>query len=122
MVNGASLREMLKTTNITPLGWLHSPWTEKSISRLLGNEPPDFPNNRQSLYVCAECADLGCGAVSVVIERSGNEVVWRDFGYQNNYDDSIDLESYEYIGPFRFEAKAYGEAIGSAVKGYENLP
>jgi hypothetical protein len=114
MIHGVSLREMLKTTNITSLGWLPSPWAERSVLRLLGKEPSDFPDNRQSLYVCAECADLGCGAISVVVERQSDEIVWRDFGYQNSYDDRVDLESYEGVGPFRFKASAYTEAIGSA--------
>jgi hypothetical protein len=114
MIDGVSLRETLKTTNITSLGWLPPPWAERSVLRLLGKEPPDFPDNRQSLYVCAECADPGCGAISVVVERQGDEIVWRDFGYQNNYDEAIDLESYKDVGPFRFNASAYAEAIGSA--------
>ena len=117
MIDGVSLREMLKTTNITSLGWLRSPWAERSVSRLLGKEPPDFADNRQSLYVCGECADLGCGAISVVIERTGDEIVWRDFGYQNNYDETVDLEAYEDVGPFRFGASVYEQALRGVLKG-----
>ena len=42
-----------------------------------------------SAYVCAECADLGCGAITVVIERGDGTVSWRDWGYQNNYEDGF---------------------------------
>jgi hypothetical protein len=38
------------------------------------------------MYVCAECGDLGCGAVTAAVEVGDDKVVWRDFGYQNNYE------------------------------------
>jgi hypothetical protein len=75
------------------------------------NEPADFPNDRRSLYVCPECGDLGCGALSAVIENVDNQIIWRDFGYQNNYEDIVHLDSYRDIGPFVFEAAEYESVI-----------
>lgn len=73
--------------NITPL-WLggEREWCRIAIARLLGDAEPDAPQGRVSVYVCAECADLGCGSVTVVVERGDGTVTWRDWGYQNNYD------------------------------------
>ncbi|TPW13656.1 MAG: hypothetical protein FD127_1891 [Acidimicrobiaceae bacterium] len=74
--------------NISPL-WLGGghEWCRTAIDRLLGEAEPDAPGGRVSVYVCAECADLGCGAITVLVERSDATVSWRNWGYQNNYDD-----------------------------------
>jgi hypothetical protein len=40
---------------------------------------PDFPNGKNSLYICPACADLGCGAVSLFIERTKDIITWTYF-------------------------------------------
>lgn len=80
--------------------------TRHAIARLLLQSPPDAPSNRYSLYICPECGDLGCGALTVSIESLENKFIWRDFGFQNNYDDEINLLSGE-IGPFTFRKEEY---------------
>ena len=100
---------------ITPFGWVTTDIAQKDIDRFLLKEPADFPNNRRSIYVCAECGDLGCGAVSAIIEENGDHIIWRDFGYQNNYDESLYLENYVDIGPFAFDRRDYERAIKSAL-------
>jgi len=39
----------------------------ESAERLLLQRPADFQGDRRSFFVCPECADLGCGAVSAVV-------------------------------------------------------
>ena len=63
-------------------------WPE-TVARLLGDEPGDAPGNRVSVFVCGECGDLGCGAVTVRLTVSGEQVTWADWGYQNNYEDEV---------------------------------
>jgi hypothetical protein len=116
VIDGILLQERLKTTYITELGWLSSQSAEKAVGRLLRKEPPDLPDGRQSLYVCPECADLGCGTVSIVIERIFDEIVWKDFGFQNSYMPEVDYEDYDGIGPFAFNATEYYETMSSALK------
>lgn len=70
--------------NITPIWLGGDEWCRTAIHRLLGEALPDAPDGRVSVYVCAECADLGCGAITVAVERSHGTVSWRDWGYQNN--------------------------------------
>ncbi len=41
-----------------------------------------LPDGRYVVYGCPECEDLACGAVTAVIERDGDDVVWRDFAWQ----------------------------------------
>ena len=111
LIDDGSLREQLKTTYITALGWLPEPDAERAVRQLLRKETPDFPDGRQSLFVCPECADLGCGAISVVIERVGNEIIWKDFGFENSYTPEVDYEGFESVGPFAFNATDYFQAI-----------
>jgi hypothetical protein len=36
---------------------------------LLGTRPSPLPGGRVPLYVCSACGDLGCGAVTMVVDR-----------------------------------------------------
>ena len=85
--------------------------TAKAIKRLLLKEKADLPNGRRSVFVCSECGDLGCGAITAVVDERGGTITWKDFGYENNYEDKIDLDKYGAIGPFTFNAKTYGQAL-----------
>lgn len=100
---------------ISCLGWLVPEETAKAIGRLLLNEAADLSNNRRTLYICPECGDIGCGAVSLVIERIGDNIIWRDFGYENNYDGILHTEGFKEVGPFTFDSTDYAEAIRKAL-------
>src|SRR4051812_35677270 len=91
VIDDKPLFEEIRGDLISCLGWFIPEQNIKAIERLLLKEPADFVNNRRSLYVCPECGDLGCGAVSIVIEQIGDKIVWRDFGYQNNYEDEVNF-------------------------------
>lgn len=87
----------------------------KAVNRLLLTEKADHPEDRRSLFVCSECGDLGCGAISSLMVRAGETVIWKDFGLQNNYDNNVELSSYQGIGPFAFDATAYERALLAAL-------
>lgn len=93
--------------------WPNAEEIQKALNRLLLREPADFPNNRRALYVCGECGGLDCGAVSIVIEEHENTITWRDFGYENSWEDN--LEKFEDIGPFVFNKGEYIVALQEAV-------
>jgi hypothetical protein len=115
VVDGNSLYPMFGDL-ITPFGWVTKDSERKAINRFLLREEADFPNNRRSIYVCAECGDLDCGAVSAVIEEEGNQIIWRDFGYENTYEDDVDLDNYRDIGPFAFYRDDYWHTIQSSLQ------
>jgi hypothetical protein len=115
VVDGEPLYEKMGEV-ISPLGWLSIEGTKKAVDRLLRKVLADFPNGRNSIYVCPECADLGCGAVSAIIERVDDNIIWRDFGYQNNYDDTVHFEDLEGVGPFTFNATEYYNEITKALE------
>jgi hypothetical protein len=85
--------------------------TAKAVGRLLLNVKADLPSDRRSFFVCSECGDLGCGAITAVVERQGETITWKAFGYENTYEDKILLDDYSTVGPFRFDATAYERTL-----------
>jgi hypothetical protein len=123
LVDGASLSTIVrqKADLISVLGWGSEDLQRAARDRLLLKAPPDLPSGRYALYVCPECGDLGCGAVSAIIERVGDTVVWRDFGYENNYQEGLDRRGLEPLNEYRFPWSSYEEAIraGYGMDGFD---
>jgi hypothetical protein len=110
IISGQSLAQLLKLTNndqIGALGWTaNREYENKLINEFLGNEKPELESGRTSFYVCPECGDIGCGAITATIEVTDNSVLWKEFGFENN--SSVpDFEDYKEIGPFRFDKTDY---------------
>ena len=63
--------------------------TVAAIHRLLGTHEGDLPDGRISLYVCPECGDLGCGAVTANLHVGSETVTWRAIGSQADYDQEV---------------------------------
>ncbi|MFR0355976.1 oxidoreductase [Streptomyces sediminimaris] len=91
-------------------------FTEQVRSLMLEAEAP-LPDGRYVVYGCPECADLACGAVTAVIERDGEDVVWRDFAWQTGEHADPELNGYRGIGPFRFRGEQYREALAALLDG-----
>ncbi|MFF9489680.1 oxidoreductase [Streptomyces sp. NPDC014676] len=85
-------------------------------SLLLETEAP-LPAGRYIVYGCPECEDLACGAVTAVIERDGEDVIWRDFAWQTDEHADLELNGYHGLGPFRFQGTAYRTALASLLDG-----
>ncbi|WP_444905015.1 hypothetical protein ACJJIU_09970 [Microbulbifer sp. CnH-101-E] len=86
--------------------------------QLLLKKPSELESKRVPLYVCNCCADLGCGAITVKVERDDGYFVWSDFGYENNYEDGFSQNAYmERTGPFKFNADLYVPVIRPYTKG-----
>ena len=85
--------------------------TLQDVDRLLGAAPDPTLSGRTAIYICAECGDLGCGAVTAVVEVGNETVVWRDFGYQNNYEPFDQNDLFADVGPFTFDRPAYTRAL-----------
>jgi hypothetical protein len=115
VVNGKPLSEMVGGDMASCLGWFVPEENAKAVRRLLLEEAADLPNKRHTLYVCPECGDIGCGAVSLVVEQVEDKIIWRDFGYENNYEEVVHTEGYEDVGPFVFSRAEYEQAIKKAL-------
>ena len=109
VIDGVPLSSRLNVDFISPFGWSDADEEEASIDRLLGKSAPDLPNGRTTLYICPECGDLGCGAVTLVVQTEADVIIWKDFGFENNYEDVVHTDGFQDIGPFTFDANQYRE-------------
>ncbi|MFF4833464.1 oxidoreductase [Streptomyces sp. NPDC001315] len=94
-------------------------FTEQVRNLLLEAQAP-LPGGRYVIYGCPECADLACGAVTAVIDRHGDDYVWRDFAWQTEQDVDLELNGYHGIGPFRFHGREYRAALHSLLNGHDH--
>ncbi len=124
VIDGQSLYELVgrQFDTVSCLAvWPNVDEVKHDVARLVLREEADFPNNRRSLYVCGECGGLDCGAVSLIIEEKEEPqtIVWRDFGYQNNYDDAL----YEVSGVtwFEFNKEQYVKAIEESLRTLQKM-
>ncbi|MGH1441724.1 MAG: hypothetical protein ACRBBR_16545 [Cellvibrionaceae bacterium] len=72
---------------------------------------PKTESGRVLLYICPECGDIGCGAYGAFVEKEGAVYVWKDFAYENGYEDPAPIEN---VGPFHFNAESYETSINQA--------
>ncbi|MGF0175263.1 oxidoreductase [Streptomyces sp. Marseille-Q5077] len=96
-------------------------FTAQVRSLLLEAEAP-LPGGRYVIYGCPECEDLACGAVTALIDKAGDDYVWRDFAWQTDEHADLELNGYHGIGPFRFHAAEYRSALGSLLGGDSEAP
>jgi len=95
--------------------------TIKAANRLLLTEKAVIPNDRRSLFICSECGDFGCGAVTALVIREDSSIVWKDFGYENSYEDNVLLDDYRQIGPYSFDFAHYERALRQAIESLDAL-
>jgi hypothetical protein len=97
---------------ITPLGWGRVESQADAVAELLRKREPSLATGRRQLYVCPECGDIGCGAVTARLEREGDLIIWRDFGFENDYEDPR-LTEFASIAPLYFDARSYWQTLNS---------
>jgi hypothetical protein len=118
VVDGTSLRTRWQDRDIAGvLGWGRADVQRGSVAKLLRDAEPDFPPNRVAIFVCPECGDLGCGAVTVAVQRDVSAITWSDFRWEVNYysDHPNEFTQYFELGPFRFEPGQYREVLNRAL-------
>ncbi|MBK8414551.1 MAG: hypothetical protein IPL22_08630 [Bacteroidetes bacterium] len=76
----------------------------------MGKRTPELETGRTSFYVCPECGDIGCGAITAKIEITENRVIWKEFGYENNYS-APQLDNYKSIPHLEFDKTEYIETF-----------
>lgn len=77
------------TTHISPFGWPRA--TGPTVARhaaaeLLRKTPGRLTPGRRPLYICNDCGHVGCGASTAVVERGGDVIIWRAFGFEDDHD------------------------------------
>ncbi len=111
VIDGRSLFDALNAADqdlIGVLGWAGKGTDLVTIEQLLLRRDAPFPDGRHMIFVCGECGDIGCGAIRADVCTEGDQIVWKNFGFENNYDEEMsDFETYQSIGPFSFPEKEY---------------
>lgn len=63
--------------------------------QLRGAAPSELASGRVPIYVCAECGDLGCGAVTVRVTKLDDCFVWSE----------LSIESYNTATPITWRVR-----------------
>jgi hypothetical protein len=99
-----------KADLITPFGWAANKAYERQIIKTFTlREKSELETGRVMLYVCPECGDVDCGAVTAVIKDYGDRIIWKEFGYETGYGGVS--ETYPSIAPIEFERQSYFQAF-----------
>lgn len=113
IVSGTSIYSELVSRNydyISCLGWVGDSYDTQARRRLLIKDPGEMTYGRVGLYICPECVDPYCGAITVKITDDANSIIWSDFAYDNFMKDDPDFfifEQLDGLGPFKFDRKEY---------------
>jgi hypothetical protein len=118
VVDGQSLHDLLDPGDLIGcLGWQSEKSDDILKERLLLKQPSEIGGNRYLIYVCPECGDIGCGAITVQIQKSRQGVVWSSFIFQNNFTEAMSVnESYSHVGPYVFDKHQYWSVISTSPK------
>ncbi|MFB7028372.1 MULTISPECIES: hypothetical protein [unclassified Streptomyces] len=76
-----------------------------------------FPGGRYVIHSCPDCEDPGCGAVTAVVERDGDDVVWHDFAWWTGPAVDPARDGYPGTGPYRFHGPAYRTVLRRLLAG-----
>ena len=89
--------------------------TIKAANRLLLTENAVIPNDRRSLFICSECGDIGCGAVTALVIREGPSI-WKNLGMKTTTKKmscSMTIGKWTYTFDFALYERALRQAIES---------
>jgi hypothetical protein len=104
---------------------LQDAWPEEAadaVERLLGLGDPDLPDGRTSLYVCPECADLGCGALTALVRLTETTVEWSDLGFQDENLPGVEcVEDGAVPLSLQFERSGYEEVLRGELARFQEL-
>jgi hypothetical protein len=125
VVSGQPLSELFHTKEsdmISAFGWrLNTDYEKRTIREFLKQKPAELETGRTIIYGCSECFDIGCGAITAEIIDTGDSIIWKDFGYENNYS-GFDIEDYKHIEQFEFDKQQYLEAFNNIERELLKIP
>lgn len=108
-IDGQSIRRLLPVTTaemISPFGWMENRLYDRDhIEQLTLVRPSHLKTGRVCLYVCPECGDIDCGALTVDIVDSGDQLIWRLFANETGYQGI--MEHYPNVQPITFNKADY---------------
>lgn len=119
VVDSRSLRDTLSVNDL--VSWLADWLNPPSIGELLPEgrsvlQASEIGSGQRLLYVCPECGDAQCGAMTAVITDEGDRIVWKDFANlfwdaNQGWRPVFETSGFEHIGPFFFDRPQYTDAL-----------
>lgn len=142
IVNGVSLLQSIQTTlppfwdarhrvvSVVDLVWPQD--AAAGLRQLLGSKPRNtdwdvLAPGRLHLYVCGECADLYCSALTVTVCRglepdTGRDIVrWTQLRYEDGCTPATDMPDLTPAGPFTFDAEHYDATLTAPLNRLDHL-
>lgn len=92
----------------------------KDASVLLGDAAPELASGRLPIFVCPECGDLGCGAITVEVDRGPEAVIWRNFGWDVNYETGEDDIRFD-LDPLVFDRGQYEAELRRFIETFDQV-
>ena len=61
----------------------------------------ELKSGQSMIFVCRDCGDIGCGAITAKIDETDNKIIWSNYKWENDYEESyesdfIDFPSLEF--------------------------
>jgi hypothetical protein len=113
VISGQSLLKILGLDTydlITPFGWgMTKDYEQQLLREITLRDKSSLETGRVMLYICPECGDIDCGAITANIVDLGGTILWKDFGYETGY--SGLTEEYNNIEPIEFNRQDYFKAF-----------
>ena len=113
IVSGQSLKTILDIESadfISPFGWEIDKESDRQLLNVfMLKEKSQLASGRIMFYVCPECGDIGCGAITAKINDFGDRIIWSDFGYETDYGGLT--EKYKQVKPIEFNKADYFLAL-----------
>ena len=111
IISGQSLRDYLgikSKTGVSPFGFFPSKEEQKrALREFTLRQNTQLSDNRIELYVCEDCGDIGCGAITARIVDRGDRIIWAQFANQSDREqvgERIDVQEIEFNRQDYFKA------------------
>jgi len=101
IVSGQPLHEYLgvkEQSRVTPFGFFPDKKEQKRALREFRFQQRSLLiDNRVELYICEDCGDIRCGAITTKIIDEGDKIIWAQFATQNDPEEISELLAVEQI-------------------------
>ena len=80
------------------------------VNQFLKTKDSELQTGRTMLLVCRECGDIGCGAITLEIQKNKGSYVWKNFAHENDSFELIETDFLD-IEPKEFSKNEYENAL-----------
>ena len=114
IIGGQSLKDHLGMKNdssVTHFGFFPNKEEQKrALKEFRLQQKTQLSDNRIELYVCGNCGDIGCGAITAKIIDRGDRIVWAEFANQSDQKEIGEIINVEEI---EFNRQNYFNALST---------